>query len=137
MATPIQGYLGTVTIANSASGVLATWISSWEASLETQEKTVGPFINDGGTEYTYTTSRKLKIKFEATVPSGRDAGQTLLVSGAVSGATLFFDLQTTNGYRVQTSGVATTFTLNQDASDTPKMSFEATSTGTFTITPLT
>lgn len=137
MATPIFGYSGTVTIANSVSGVLATWISSWEASLETQEKTIGPFINDNGTEYTYVASRKLKLKLEAVVPSGRDAAQTLLVSGAVTGATLFFDLQTTNGYRVQTSGTASGFTLTQDASDTPKLSFEATSTGTFNITPLT
>lgn len=136
MASPIIGYQGTVTIANTSTGILATWINSWEVSLDAQEKTVGPFINDNGTEYTYTTSRKLKIKVEATIPSGRDSAQTLLVSGAISGGTLFFDLQTTNGYRIQTSGAATSFSMTQDASDTPKFSFEATSTGAFTVTPL-
>lgn len=136
MATPIKGYEGTVTIADGSSGVLATWINSWEASLETEEKTVGPFINDNGTSYSYTTSRKLKIKFEATIPSGRDAAQTLLVSGAISGANLYFDLQTTNGYRIRTSGVASAFSMTQDAGDTPKISFEAGSVGTFTVTPL-
>src|SRR6476659_7748483 len=134
MATPIQGYLGTVTIANSASGVLATWIDSWEVSLDTTDKTVGPFINDGGVEYTYTTSRKLKGKIEATIPNGRDSAQTMLVSGAISGATLFFDLQTTNGYRIQTSGVPSAFSMTQAASESPKISFEFSSVGTFTVT---
>lgn len=136
MATPIKGYEGTVTIADGAVGQLATWISSWEVSLETEEKTVGPFINDNGTLYTYTTSRKLKGKIEATIPSGRDAAQTLLVSGAMSGANLYFDLVTTNGYRIRTSGVASAFTMNQDASDSPKISFEFGSVGTFVVTPL-
>lgn len=137
MAVPIKGYEGTVTIADGSSGVLATWINSWEVSLETEEKTVGPFINDGGVLYSYTTSRSLKGKIEATVPSGRDTAQTLLVSGAISGANLYFDLQTTNGYRIRTSGVASAFSMNQDAADTPKISFEFASVGTFTVTPLT
>ena len=136
MATPIKGYEGTVTIADGASGVLATWVNSWEVSLEVDEKTVGPFINDAGNLYTYTTSRKLKGKIEATIPSGRDAAQTLLVSGAVSGANLYFDLQTTNGYRIRTSGVASAFTMTQAGDDTPKISFEFGSVGTFTVTPL-
>lgn len=136
MSVPIKGYEGTVTIADGASGVLATWIDSWEVSLELDEKTVGPFINDGGVTYTYTTSRKLKGKIEATIPSGRDAAQTLLVSGAINGATLYFDLQTTNGYRIRTSGTPSAFTMTQAASETPKISFEFGSVGTFTVTPL-
>lgn len=95
-----------------------------------------PFINDAGTLYSYTTSRKLVGTVEGTIPSGRDAGQTLLVSGAISGANLYFDLQTTNGYRIRTSGVASAFTMSQDASDSPKISFEFSSVGTFTVTPL-
>lgn len=41
MATPIKGYEGTVTISDGGNTESATWINSWEVSLETEEKTVG------------------------------------------------------------------------------------------------
>ena len=80
MAQPIRGYDGSVTIAGVATG----FVNNWEVSLETEEKSIGPFIGDGGLLYTYTTSRKLTGKLEATIPTGKDAGQTVLISGALN-----------------------------------------------------
>jgi len=130
MAAPIKGYEGTVTI--GSTGV--AWVDNWEVNLEVEEQTVGPFINDGGVQYTYTTSRSLSGSIEATVPSGKDPGQTALISGAMNGSTVAITLVTTNGYTITIpSGVVTTFTMGQDAAETATLSFEFKTNGTFTV----
>lgn len=39
----IKGYAGTLT----AQGVTVAWVGNWEASIEREEKTVGPFAISG------------------------------------------------------------------------------------------
>lgn len=130
MAQPIKGYEGTVTV----EGVGTGFINSWEVSLETDEKTVGPFIGDNGVLYTYTTSRVLQGTIEATIPVGKDAGQTLLLSGALNSSLVAIVLATTGGYTVTLpSGTVTTFTMAQDAGETVTVSFDFSSSGTFTV----
>lgn len=134
MAEPIKGYEGTITVNGTTTG----FVNNWEVSLETEEKTVGPFIGDGGVLYTYTTSRKLTGTLEATIPSGRDAGQTILLSGAINDGDVNIVLTTTNGYVVTVpSGTISTFTMSQDAAESVTVSFDFSSSGTFSITPLT
>lgn len=130
MATPIKGYEGTVT----ASGTAVAWVNTWEVNLEVEEQTVGPFINDGGVTYSYVTSKSLAGSLEATIPSGKDAGQSTLISGAINGNTISLSLVTTNGYTITIpSGIVTTFTMNQDAGETATVSFEFRSNGAFTV----
>lgn len=131
MAAPIKGYEGTV----SVSGTVVAWVNTWEINLEVEEQTVGPFINDGGVLYTYTTSKSLAGSLEATVPSGKDPGQTAIIQSALNGNQVAFSLVSAGGYTVTIpSGVTTTFTLGQDASETVTLSAEFRSAGTFTIT---
>lgn len=130
MAEPIRGYDGTIT----ANGTTTGFVNNWEVSLETEEKTVGPFIGDGGLLYTYTTSRKLTGKLEATIPTGKDTGQTLLISGALNSVGINIILTTTNGYTVTIpSGTISGFSMSQDAAETVKVSFDFSSSGSFTI----
>lgn len=133
MAQPIKGYEGTITV----NGTLTGFINNWEVSLETEEKTVGPFIGDGGVLYTYTTSRRLAGTLEATVPVGRDAGQTILLSGALNSSNINIILTTDNGYTITVpSGTVSTFSMTQDAAESVTISFDFSSSGNFTITPL-
>lgn len=133
MAQPIKGYEGTITVDGTTTG----FVNNWEVSLETEEKTVGPFIGDGGVLYTYTTSRKLAGKLEATIPTSRDAGQSILLSGAINSSNINIVLTTTNGYTITVpSGTVSTFSMKQDAAESVTLSFDFSSSGTFTITPL-
>jgi len=129
MANPIIGSAGTVTIAS----VGTTWITKWEVSSDIKTKDLGPFIGDPNT-YTVTTQRSIKGKIEATVPSGKDAGQTLLVSGAINGTYVPIVLVTTGGYVVTIpSGQVTNFNISQDAGDSVKATFDFASVGAYTI----
>lgn len=130
MALPIKGYEGSI----SAGGTDVAWVSTWEVSLETEEADIGPFINDGGNTYTYTTSRSLTGTLEAVVPAGKDAGQTLLLSGAINSGYLDLVLTTTGGYTITVpSGIVSNFTMGQDAAETVTLSFDFRSNGAFTV----
>lgn len=133
MAQPIKGYEGLITVNSTTTG----FVNNWEVTLETEEKTVGPFIGDGGVLYTYTTSRRLAGTLEATIPTGRDAGQSILLSGALNSSNIDIILTTTNGYTITIpSGTISTFSMTQDAAESVTVSFDFSSSGSFTVTPL-
>ena len=130
MWQPIRGYDGTVTVA----GIATAFVNDWSVELDTQEQTEGPFIGDNGVLYTYTTSRRLTGSLNATVPIGKDAGQTALLSGALNSTLVSMVLVTTGGYTVTIpSGSISKFTLGQDAKGTVSLSFDFASSGSFTI----
>lgn len=130
MGQPIRGYDGTVTVA----GIATAFVNDWSVELDTQEQAEGPFIGDNGVLYTYTTSRRLTGSLNATVPIGKDAGQTALLSGALNSTLVSMVLVTTGGYTVTIpSGSIGKFTLAQDAKGTVSLSFDFSSSGTFSI----
>ncbi len=130
MAQPIRGYDGTVTLA----GVATAFVTDWQVQLDTQEQTEGPFIGDGGVLYTYTTSRKLSGSLNSTVPIGKDAGQTAMLSGALNSSLVSILLVSTGGYTVTIpSGSVSKFTLKQEAKGTITLSFDFSSSGTFSV----
>lgn len=132
MPQPIRGYEGTITI----DGTLTGFVNSWEVTLETEEKTVGPFIGDSGVLYTYTTSRKLTGTLEATIPEGRDPGQTKLINSALTGSTIPIYLVTELGYTINVpSGAVSTFTMGQDGAENVTLSFDFSSSGAFDVLP--
>lgn len=130
MPTPIKGHEGSL----SAGGTNVAWVNNWEIQLDTEEQTAGPFIGDSGNLYTYRTSKRLTGTIEATIPKTKDAGQTILVSGAMNASELDIVLTTTGGYTITIpSGVITSFTMGQDAGETVTASFEFRSNGSFTV----
>lgn len=127
---PIKGFDGTVTVA----GQDVAWISEWEVNLEVEEQTVGPFIGDNGNKYTFVTSRELSGTFTGTVPSGKDAGQTAIISGALNGNYVSISLVTNTGYTVTVpSGLITTFGLTQTGEESIGITAEFRSSGSFTV----
>jgi hypothetical protein len=130
--TPIRGFAGTITI--GASDTPVGWISSWEVSVENDNQTIGPFINDGGAMYTYNTAVSLNGSFDGVVPSGKNAGQTLLVTNATGSTYVKLVLTTTGGYTITVpSGLITSLTLGQDAGETTSISADFMANGNFTI----
>ncbi len=130
MGQPIRGYDGTVTLA----GLATAFVTDWQVQLDTQEQTEGPFIGDNGVLYTYTTSRKLSGTLNATVPIGKDAGQTAMLSGALNSSLVSIVLVSTGGYTVTIpSGSVSKFTLKEEAKGTVTLSFDFSSSGSFTV----
>ena len=130
MGQPIRGYDGTVTVA----GIATAFVTDWQVQLDTQEQTEGPFIGDNGVLYTYTTSRKLTGSLNATVPIGKDAGQTAMLSGALNSSLVSIVPVATGGYTVTIpSGSVSKFTLKQEAKGTVSLSFDFSSSGSFTV----
>jgi hypothetical protein len=109
-------------------------VNNWEVQLEVEEAETGPFIGDSGFIYTYTTSRKLTGSLEATVPQNKDTGQTVLLSGALNSTNITLILTTTLGYVVTIpSGIISSFTLGQDAAEAVTLSFDFSSSGSFSV----
>lgn len=134
MAQPIKGYEGTITVNDGTDDIPMGFVNNWEVSLETEEQTVGPFIGDGGVLYSYTTSRSLSGTLEATVPIGKDAGQTAMVEATLNGDNVSLVLVTTGGYTVTLPASAISgFSMSQDAGETVTVSFDFRSSGAFTI----
>lgn len=128
--TPIRGFDGTI----SVNSTVVAWLNSWEVSVENENQTIGPFIGDGGIQYTYNTSRMLTGSFDGVTPSGKNAGQTLLVSGGLSSAYVALTLTTTNGYTITVpSGLITSFTIGQEAGGTASFSADFMANGNFTV----
>jgi len=128
--SPIRGYSGTLSVNSTNVG----WVSSWEASVETESQEIGPFINDAGRIYAFKTSSRITGSIDATIPNGKDGGQTILVSGGLNDAYLNISLVTTGGYTITIpSGLITNFSITQDAAETVNASFDFMSNGTFTV----
>ncbi len=126
----IKGYEGTITV----SGVSVLWANSWEATIETEELSIGPFINDGGRTYSTTTSRTMTGSIEVTVPKNKDTGQGVLVTAVQDGNPRQIVLTTTLGYTITIpSGIITSFNMTQDAAESITASFDFKDSGGFTI----
>lgn len=126
----IKGYEGTITV----SGVSVLWANSWEATIETEELSLGPFINDNGRTYSTTTSRTMTGTIEVTVPKNKDTGQGVLVTAVQDGNPRQIVLTTTLGYTITIpSGIITSFNMTQDAAESITASFDFRDSGGFTI----
>lgn len=127
---PLKGYSGTVT----ATGTAVGWVSTWEVTIEKEEKLIGPFIADNGNQYAYYTSKRLTGKLEATIPKNKDSGQTALINAGVNDTTVNLVLATDLGYTVTVnSGLVGSLTMTQEAAETVTVTFDFSSNGTFTI----
>lgn len=92
------------------------------------------FIGDNGDTYIITTKRSIKGTLEGNVPSGKDAGQTALISSIMNGGYVQVVLTETNGYTITVpSGLVTSIKKGQDAAETVTISAEFRNNGAFTI----
>jgi hypothetical protein len=127
---PIVGTEGTVTL----NSLLTAFIKGWEISLDITEQTAGPYIGDGGKLYPYQVSNNLKGKIDADIPKSKDSGQTAMINAGINGTKVPIELVTTDGYTITIpSGIVSGFQMNQDASNTVKISFDFKSFGGYTV----
>jgi hypothetical protein len=130
MSNPIVGYEGTVKL----NGTTVAWVSNWKIQIQKQQKDLGPFLGDAGAIYTFIASQKITGSVDATIPTGKDAGQTALVSGSINNTPATIELVTTGGYTITIpSGILSNFTMTQDAADTAKATFDFMSNGAFSV----
>src|SRR5262245_41027365 len=92
----LQGFDGTVTVDSSAVGK----VKKWTADVSFKETEEGPLIGSDGTTEVVTTAKSIKGTLECIIPSGKDTGQTRLLTQGLAMTTVALTLTETNGYTV-------------------------------------
>lgn len=134
MALGLQGWDGSVTITISASPTVMGKVSKWSASVDFKEVEEGPFIGGDGSTEVQSVSKMLKGKLECTVPIGRDAGQTALITQALAFGDFELTLVEADGYTIDLPvAKVSSLAFENAGDDTAKVSFDFRNSGTFTI----
>lgn len=133
--TIIRGLDGWLKVRTSASGYEnVRFVSSWNASLQTAQVDQGPFLNDDGKIYTFTTSKRITGSFDVTLPINRTDVHTALINAANSGIEVGLRLISKGGYTwTVPSGILTNYNVTNSAGDAVTMSFDFTDNGGFTV----
>ena len=135
--TIIKGLDGWLKIKASGTGdeyVNARFISQWQATLNTNQVDQGPFLNDDGKIYTFTTSKRITGSFDVTLPVNRTEVHTALINPANSGIEVGLRLISKGGYTWNVpSGIITGYNVTNSAGDAVTMSFDFTDNGGFTV----
>jgi len=126
----LQGFEGTVT----ASGINVAKVKKWSADVKFKTVEEGPFIGSTGETEVVATTKTISGKLECVIPSGKDAGQTALITQAMALGTVALTLTETSGYTV-TIATATIEGIAFDTSgdSSAKVSFDWRNNGSFTI----
>jgi hypothetical protein len=136
MGTIIKGLDGWLKIKASGSNqfVNARFITQWTATLATSQVDQGPFLNDDGKIYTFTTSKRVTGSFDVTIPTDRTDIHTSLINSANSGIEVGLRLISRGGYTWEIpSGILTGYNVTNSAGDAVTMSFDFTDNGGFTV----
>jgi hypothetical protein len=134
--TIIKGLDGWLKIKASGSNdyVNARFISQWQATLNTSQVDQGPFLNDNGRIYTFTTTKRITGSFDVTLPINRTDVHTSLINAANSGIEVGLRLISRGGYTWEIpSGIITGYNVTNSAADAVTMSFDFTDNGGFSL----
>lgn len=134
--TIIKGLDGWLKIKASGSNqyVNARFISQWQATLNTTQVDQGPFLNDEGRIYTFTTSKRITGSFDVTLPVNRTDVHNHLINAANSGLDVGLRLISKGGYTWEIpSGIITGYNVTNSAADAVTMSFDFTDNGGFNL----
>lgn len=134
--TIIKGLDGWLKIKASGSNqyVNARFISQWQATLNTTQVDQGPFLNDEGRIYTFTTSKRITGSFDVTLPVNRTDVHNQLINAANSGLDVGLRLISKGGYTWEIpSGIITGYNVTNSAADAVTMSFDFTDNGGFNL----
>lgn len=134
--TIIKGLDGWLKIKASGSDdyLNARFISQWQASLNTNQVDQGPFLNDNGKIYSFTTTKRITGSFDVTLPINRTDVHTALINSANSGIEVGIRLISKGGYTWDVpSGILTGYSVTNSAGDAVTMSFDFSDNGGFTV----
>ena len=137
--TPIRGFDGKVSQGVTPTAILA--ILDWEADLDLDINTIGPFLNDGGKKYKVVGGKDAKGKVKAIVVDGKDSNMTAIITALTSGVGINLDMLQgvtgtgTGGYDLAVPGaLISSVKLGQDTKNGPTVEFSWEANGTFTVT---
>jgi hypothetical protein len=136
MGTIIKGLDGwlKLKVSGSAQFVNSRFITQWQATLATATVDQGPFLNDDGKIYSFTTSKRITGSFDVTLPTDRTDIHTQLINSANSGYEVGLRLISRGGYTWEVpSGIITGYNVTNSAGDAVTMSFDFTDNGGFTV----
>lgn len=132
----IRGLDGWLKIKASGSEnyVNARYVSQWQASLSTSQVDAGPFLNDNGRIYTFTSTKRITGSMDVTIPINRNDIHTSLINHANSGIEIGIRLISKNGYTWEIpSGILTGYNITNSAGDAVTVSFDFTDNGGFNV----
>jgi len=121
---------------NEAQYVNARFISQWQATVNTQVVKVGPYLNDNGRTYSFTTSRNITGTFDVNLPTVREDIHTALVTAATSGIDVGLRLISKGGFTWKIpSGIISTYSVTNNATGVVTMTFNFEDNGGFSVEP--
>lgn len=132
----IRGLDGWLKIKASGSNnyINARFITSWQASLTTSQVSAGPFLNDGGRIFSFTTTKQLNGSLDVTLPIGRNDIHSALLNHANSGIDIGLRLISKSGYTWEIpSGILTGYNVTNSAGDAVTISFDFIDNGGFSV----
>ena len=135
---PMRGYDGKVEQGATPTPLLG--VESWEADVDVEVTKVGPFLNDGGKVYKIRGGQDCKGKAKCSVPDGKDANQTALITALTNGDDIKLILTQgeqgtgTGGYVLTiATAIISKVKPSQDSKGGPALEFEFEANGGFTI----
>jgi hypothetical protein len=134
----VRGIEGYLKIYNSATSSYdnVDFVSQWQASLRTNQVDAGPFLNDGGKMYTFTTTKRINGSFQITLPTDNRATHTRLINVSNSGEYIAIKLVAKAGYTMAVpSAIITGYQITNAANNEVTMSFDFMDNGGFSVAP--
>lgn len=135
---PIRGFDGAVSQGASPTALLG--ITDWEADIDLEITTDGPFLNDSGTLYKTRGGKDIKFKAKGKVPSGKDSNQTAVITALTAGTDLNIVLRQGDtaasdlAYTITIpTAVITHVKLGQDSKNGSTVEFDGEGSGTFVV----
>jgi hypothetical protein len=131
----IEGYLKIRNAADTGYDNVK-FVSQWQASLQTQQVDAGPFLNDNGKMYTFTTTKRVNGSFQITLPTAQQETHTRLINISNSGEYIGVSLVSKGGYTMTIpSAIITGYQLTNAANDQVTVSFDFMDNGGFSVAP--
>jgi peroxiredoxin len=132
----IEGYLKIQKVAPASGYDNVKFVSQWQASLQTQQVDAGPFLNDNGKMYTFTTTKRVNGSFQVTLPTDQQSTHTRLINISNDGEYIGLQLVSKGGYTmIVPSAIITGYQLTNAANDQVTISFDFMDNGGFTVAP--
>lgn len=131
----IKGLDGWLKIKTSSTGyVNARFVSQWQATLNSASVDAGPFLNDDGRVYSFTTTKRITGTFDVTLPINRTQVHTDLINCSNSGIDVGLRLISKAGYTWDIpSGTLTGYSVTNAAGGAVTMTFNFQDNGGFTV----
>jgi hypothetical protein len=121
----VKGVEGQIIIKHDSGEEEVPFAEQWQASLQTQQVDAGPFLNDNGKMYSFTTSRRVQGSFQITQESSSSNVHTKLINLSNSGIYFELKLKSKGGYQmIIPSALLSGYQLTNAANDRVTISFD-------------